>query len=208
MEKTAYTRKSRWLVAAIVVLAVVIDQSIKLYVRTHFQMGEVREVLPFVKLCFVENNGMAFGIEWFDKIFLTLFRLVAVALLAWYANRLIVSNSRCLQSGAPLRVRNGFLVTVALVMAGALGNIVDCVCYGRLFGYADWMYGRVVDMLYFPLITNKVGECIFFRPIFNFADSCITVAVFVILLWYRRDLDASLSRPAMENTNSQQSKEK
>ena len=82
---------------------------------------------------------------------------------------------------------------IALVTAGALGNIIDCVAYGKIFGYAGWFYGKVVDMLYFPLITNDAGECIFFRPVFNIADSCITVAVILIIIFFRKDLDQSLN---------------
>jgi signal peptidase II len=90
-------------------------------------------------------------------------------------------------------IKKGYLASIALITAGAMGNIIDCIFYGKLFGYEDWFYGRVVDMLYFPLITNSAGECIFFRPVFNLADSCITVAVLLILFFYRKDLDQSLS---------------
>lgn len=178
--------KQTWLVIGIVALAVLLDQALKLYIHSHFALGESVEVLPFFQLCYVENDGMAFGIEWFDKLFLTLFRLVAVGVLGWYIHRLI-------HAGEDKAVRTFYLVMIALVMAGALGNIVDCVFYGKWFGYADWFYGRVIDMLYFPIITNGAGECLFFRPVFNLADSCITTAVVVILLWFPKDLDKSLS---------------
>ncbi len=173
------------MVSAIVLVAVAIDQAIKLYIRTHFALGESYEVTSWFYLCFIENDGMAFGIEWFSKLLLTLFRVAAVGVLGWYAHRLIYSPS----------VRQSYLVMVALVIAGALGNIIDCVFYGKLFGYAGWFYGKVVDMFYFPLITNSAGECIFFRPVFNFADSCITVAVICIIIWFRKDLDVSLNKP-------------
>ncbi len=176
------TRSSIW-VTALIVIALVLDQVLKLYVRTHFMLGESHSILPFFQLCFVENDGMAFGIEWFNKIFLTLFRVVAIGLLGWYLYVLIRRQD----------TRSGYLTTVALVTAGAAGNVIDCIFYGRLFGYAGWFQGKVVDMLYFPLITSSTGECLFFRPVFNLADSCITVAVFVILIWYRKDLDASLN---------------
>lgn len=176
--------------AGIIVLAVVLDQVSKLYIRTHFALGEAREITSWFMLCFVENDGMAFGIEWFDKIFLTLFRIVAVGVLAYYIHRLIFHSP----DKSP--VRTWYLTMVSLVTAGALGNIIDCVCYGKLFGYATWFYGRVVDMLYFPLITNSAGECVFFRPVFNLADTCITVAVICIIIWFRKDLDESLSKKA------------
>ena len=172
--------KSRlWLVVGIVVGAVVIDQLIKLYIATHYALGESREVFSWFWLCYVENNGMAFGIEWFSKLALTLFRLLAVGLLGWYVDTLLRKPE------TPV----GYIATVAFIIAGALGNIIACVFYGKLFGYAGWFYGRVVDMFYFPLIRNSTGEVLFFRPVFNFADSCITCAVAVILLFYLKQLN-------------------
>ena len=179
--------KQRILVAAIVLLAVAIDQIIKVYIKTNFTLGEAREITLWFYLCFVENDGMAFGIEWFSKLLLTLFRIVAVGVLCWYCNRLIVRGT---EGNTP--VHTGYLTMVALIIAGALGNIIDCVFYGKIYGYAGWMYGKVVDMFYFPLIRNAAGECLFFRPVFNFADSCITIAVAMILIWFTKDLNASL----------------
>ena len=176
--------KQSILVPAIIVTALVLDQWLKLYVATHFALGESLQITSWFWLCFVENNGMAFGIEWFSKFVLTSFRIVAVGLLCWYMWRLIHVN----------KARTSYLTMIALVTAGAMGNIIDCVFYGKLFGYAGWFYGKVVDMLYFPLITNSAGECIFFRPVFNLADSCITVAVILILLFFRKDLDESLKK--------------
>lgn len=168
-----------WLVIAIVVLSLIIDQAIKLYITTHFALGESHEVTSWFWLCFVENNGMAFGIEWFSKLALTLFRLLAVGLLGWYIHMLIHQH----------HAKTGYIATIAFIIAGALGNIIDCVFYGKLFGYADWFYGKVVDMFYFPLVRNSAGEVLFFRPVFNFADSCITCAVAVILLFYMKELN-------------------
>jgi signal peptidase II len=127
---------------------------------------------------------MAFGIEWFSKLLLTLFRIIAVCFLGWYIHILIKKQ----------KVRVGYLATIAMVMAGALGNIIDCVFYGRIWNYASWFHGKVVDMLYFPIIRNAAGECIFFQPVFNIADSFITVAVILIILFYRKDLDDSLNQ--------------
>ena len=169
----------RILVIAIVLGAVAIDQAIKLYIATHYELGESREVFSWFWLCYVENNGMAFGIEWFSKLALTLFRLIAVGLLGWYTHTLLRKPE------TPV----GYLATIAFIIAGALGNIIDCVCYGKLFGYAGWFYGRVGDMFYFPLVRNSAGEVLFFRPVFNFADSCITCAVAVILLFYLKQLN-------------------
>ncbi len=171
------------LIVAIIVVAVIADQALKLYIATHYALGESHEVLPFFLLCYVENDGMAFGIEWFDKLFLTVFRILAVGVLIWYMHRLVRRGCR-----------TGYLTAIAFTTAGALGNIIDCVFYGRLFGYAPFFYGKVVDMLYFPIITDSAGECLFFRPVFNLADSYITTAVIVILIWFRRDLDNSLNK--------------
>ncbi len=181
--------KQSWLVAAIILIAVALDQCVKIYIRTHFELGETHQVFSWFWICFVENNGMAFGIEWFSKLLLTLFRIVAVGLLCWYIHSLIYKQ----------HARTSYISMIALVTAGALGNIIDCVAYGKIFGYAGWFYGKVVDMLYFPLITDKTGECLFFRPVFNLADSCITVAVILIIIFFRKDLDESLSTISRRN---------
>lgn len=179
--------KQRILVSAIVVVAVVLDQLLKVYIKTHFMLGEAHPITSWFWLCFVENNGMAFGIEWFSKLALTLFRIVVVGLIGWFVHRLIV------QQAAGKMLRTGYLVSLACVIAGALGNIIDCVFYGKIWGYAGWFYGKVVDMFYFPLIHNSAGEVIFFRPVFNLADSFITCAVAVLLIFYHRDLNESLN---------------
>ena len=170
-----------WLIAAAVILLVAIDQALKLYIRTHFMLGEAHEILPFFQLCFVENNGMAFGIQWLPKWCLTAFRIVMVGVLGWYINLLLKRQARA-----------SYLTMITLITAGALGNIIDCVFYGKFFGYETWFYGKVVDMLYFPLIHNAAGETLFFRPVFNLADSYITIAVFAIILFFRKDLNDSL----------------
>ena len=177
-------KQKRWLVAGLVLLALLLDQASKLYIKTHFQLGDSREVFSWFWIVFVENNGMAFGIEWFSKLLLTLFRIVAVGVIGWYIHLMISKQE----------VRTGYLTTIAMVMAGALGNIIDCVFYGKIWGYAGWFHGKVVDMLYFPLIRNAAGECLFFRPVFNIADSFITVAVVLVLIFYRKDLDNSLNQ--------------
>jgi len=196
---TMTDKQKSWLAVGIILLIVLLDQVVKVYVKLHFCLGEAVEVFPWWQICFVENDGMAFGIEWFDKLFLTLFRVVAVGLLGWYMHSLIRRQAR-----------TSYIVMIALVMAGALGNIIDCMCYGQIFsassifepatlvpwgeGYAPLFYGKVVDMLYFPLITNSAGEVLFFRPVFNLADSAITVAVILILLFFRNDLNETLSK--------------
>ena len=208
MSKQLSEKSQSWLVAAIIILVLLIDQCLKFYIKLNFTLGEARQIVPWFQICFVENNGMAFGIEWFDKLFLTLFRIVAVGLFCWYINNLIHKR----------HVSVGYLVMVALVTAGALGNIIDCLFYGLIFsdstylsvatlfptegGYAPLFYGRVVDMLYFPIIHNAAGETLFFRPVFNIADSCITVAVICTSLFYSQELNRTLSKQANETTNS------
>ena len=182
MSNCEHTKQS-WLITGAVLLLVALDQALKLYIRTHFAVGEAHEILPFFQLCFVENNGMAFGIQWLPKWCLTAFRIVMVGILSWYIHSLLKHNAR-----------PWYIAMVTLITAGALGNIIDCVCYGRLFGYETWFYGSVVDMLYFPLIHNAAGETLFFRPVFNLADSYITVAVFAIILFFRKDLNDSLEK--------------
>ncbi len=195
------SKKSQtWLVVGIIMLVLILDQCIKFYVKLNYTLGEAHAIFPWFQICFVENDGMAFGIEWFDKLFLTLFRIVAVGLFCWYIHVLINKQ----------QTRTSYLVMVALVTAGALGNIIDCLFYGLFFsestpyavaslfpdggGYAPFFYGKVVDMFYFPLIHNAAGETVFFRPIFNFADSCITVSVILIFIFFSKDLNRSLSK--------------
>ena len=205
-------KTTSWLVVGIVVVAIVLDQLLKIYVKLHFTLGETVPVFSWFQLCFVENDGMAFGIEWFDKLFLTLFRIVAVGLLIWYLHTLIRDKAR-----------TAYIVVIAFVLAGAMGNILDCLFYGLIFsestpfelatlfpdggGYASFFYGKVVDMLYFPLITNSAGETIFFRPVFNVADSYITVAVIVIILFFSKDLNASLSKKDDDNKTEDEKSE-
>ena len=139
---------------------------------------------------------MAFGMEFIGKLFLTIFRIVAVSGLAYFIYTLIKKKAR-----------TGYILCVSLLLAGAAGNIFDSVFYGVLFsesngmaatflpetgGYAPLFYGKVVDMLYFPIIKNAAGETIFFSPIFNIADSAITIAVAIILIFFRKDLNESL----------------
>jgi len=193
---------------AIILLILVADQCLKIWVKTHFFLGEDLEILPWMHLRFIENNGMAFGIELWSKLLLTLFRIVAVVLLCIGLYKL-----RCVE-----KIRMGFFVAVALVTAGAAGNIFDCVFYGEIFsspmppevatifpqggGYAGWFEGQVVDMLYFPFFTIVFPEWLpliggvefeFFQYIFNVADASICVGVFLLLLFYSRDFYVAMA---------------
>lgn len=175
-----------WLVIAIVLGAVAIDQWIKIAVATSMELNTSVAVTPWFHIRYVLNNGMAFGIEWFSKIALTLFRLIAVGLLGWYIDRLLRRPE----------TPTGYIVTIAFIIAGALGNIIDCVAYGQFMPdqNAGWFCGKVVDMFYFPLIHNGAGEVLFFQPVFNFADSCITCGVIAIILFYWKELNSTLEK--------------
>lgn len=180
----------------LIFIVLLIDQASKIYIKLNFALGDNVEVFSWFKIYFIENNGMAFGMEIIGKLFLTLFRIVAVGALAYYIHFLIKKQ-----------VNTGYILTISLVLAGAAGNILDSLFYGLLFsdsyqqvatllpnggGYAGLFYGKVVDMLYFPLIKNAAGETIFFSPIFNVADSAISVAVGIILIFFRKELNESL----------------
>lgn len=180
----------------LIFIVLLIDQISKIYIKTNFELGEAVPVFSWFQICFVENNGMAFGMEFIGKVFLTIFRIIAVAGLAWYIHGLIKKQ-----------YRTGFILAVSLLLAGAAGNIFDSLFYGVIFsdsygqvatfmppygGYAPFLHGKVVDMLYFPLIKNDFGETVFFRPVFNIADSAITISVAIILIFFRKDLNESL----------------
>ncbi|MDE6328450.1 MAG: lipoprotein signal peptidase [Duncaniella sp.] len=192
--------RSRGLIAAcIIAIVIIIDQILKFWVKTNFYLGEDMEIFPWFHLLFIENNGMAFGMTIGSKLLLTLFRLAAISFLIWYIVKIYRLRT----------VPTGYLVCLALITAGAAGNIFDCVFYGVIFnnpippqtatlfpaagGYAPWLMGKVVDMLYFPLFSFEwpawmpvVGgeEFIFFHPVFNFADAAISVGIFILIIFY------------------------
>jgi signal peptidase II len=172
------SRGARLLILGVVL--VVVDQVIKYLVKTNMGLGEQINVIGnWFRLCFVENEGMAFGMKFggsVGKFLLSLFRIVLFGLLCWWIYSLDKARK------AP----TGVLVGLTLITAGALGNIIDCLFYGLIWDYAPFMFGRVVDMFYFPLIHNAAGEVIFFSPVFNFADSCVTVGAFYLLLFHWR----------------------
>ena len=196
MEQNKKTIKS-WVLWAIVAGLVIIDQIVKFSVKTTMTLGESHNVLGnWFRWCFVENEGAAFGMALggeYGKLALSLFRIVAIGVLAWFVCRLR-------RSEAP----RGVVVGFALILAGAIGNMVDSALYGVIFsestftsvaqllpeggGYAPFLHGKVVDMLYFPLFhfpewIPLVGGELFFSPVFNFADSYITIAVFYLLIF-------------------------
>ena len=155
---------------------VITDQVIKVLVKTNMSLGEQIPLIgEWCRLCFVENEGMAFGMAFGGKVgkfCLSLFRIVlSVALVCWI-------RSLDKKKNAP----TGVLVGLTLITAGAIGNIIDCFFYGIIWDYAPIMFGKVVDMFWFPIIRTA-EKVIFFSPVFNFADSCVTVGAFYLILF-------------------------
>lgn len=200
IKKTSYGRYALLIITAVLV----IDQCIKFWVKTNMYMYERIRIADWFYILFTENPGMAFGWEFMDKIFLTLFRIVAVALISIYMYRIIRKRK------APF----GFIVCLSLILAGAAGNIIDCLFYGLIFnnppapfvahivpfgtGYAPLFYGKVVDMFYFPIIRATWpdwmpiwgGESfVFFSPVFNFADAAISCGIIALLLFYHKRIN-------------------
>lgn len=205
------SRKLAIIAAAVIAAVIIIDQAVKIYIKTHYYLGEDYEITSWFHLRFIQNNGMAFGIELGSKLFLTFFRIVLVGFLVWYIAKL------CRRPG---KTPAGYMAAVALVTAGAFGNIVDCVFYGQIFsnpyppevaqmvpwgqGYGNLFQGYVVDMLYFPLFAFRwplwvpfVGGEVFsfFDPVFNIADSAITVGMALIILFYSKYIALPAENP-------------
>lgn len=175
--------KGTWLIA-LGILLVVIDQIIKYLVKTNMFLGEQIPVIgEWFRLCFIENEGMAFGMSFggaVGKFLLSLFRIFLSVFLIWYIARL------CRNPEVP----TGVLVGLTLITAGAVGNIIDCLFYGIIWDYAPFMFGKVVDMFYFPIIRDG-DRVIFFSPVFNFADSCVTCGAFYLVLFQWKFFSAS-----------------
>ena len=186
----------------LVIASIVIDQVIKIWVKTSMTLHESIRVTDWFYISFIENNGMAYGMQIGSKLALSLFRVVAISLLAYY-----------LWLQVRRYARTGYIVCLAMVLAGALGNLIDCMFYGMVFnasspaytsyfvpfgtGYAPFLMGKVVDMFYFPLIVTTWPEWvpvwggqefIFFSPVFNYADANISVGVVLLLLFYRKEI--------------------
>jgi len=204
MNLREYSEKTKrvWLATLIVVVILLVDQTIKIWVKTHMTLHEQIEILSWFKIVFIENNGMAYGMEIGSKLVLSLFRVIAISILGYY-----------IWQQAQKKVRWGYIVCLSMVLAGAAGNIFDSAFYGLIFntssehytsyfvpfgtGYAPFLMGKVVDMFYFPIIHTYWPEWVpmvggqpyvFFSPIFNFADSAITVGVVLLLTFYRKEI--------------------
>lgn len=194
--------KKGLIVGVAVVLLLVVDQVIKIEVKTSMCLHESIRVTDWFYISFIENNGMAFGMTFVNKIVLSLFRVVAIGVLGWYLYRQIRFDARTM-----------YIACITLIFAGAIGNLIDCMFYGLIFnasspyyvsyfvpfgtGYAPFLMGKVVDMFYFPIIVSTWpdwvpfwggDEFVFFSPVFNFADSCVSVGVIMLLLFCRKEL--------------------
>lgn len=221
LKKWSRAQMALFLFVAILIL----DQVSKVLVKTTMSLHESIEIFSWFKILFIENNGMAYGMEIGSKLLLSIMRVVLIGLLGVYLVREIKAEAR-----------KGYIVCLAMIVAGAVGNMIDGMFYGLVFdestpysvadwvpfgsGYASFLTGKVVDMLYFPIIDTilpdwmpvMAGErFVFFSPIFNVADSCISVGVVALLIWYRNELSQlSLSKILGRDTkeSSQQNEDK
>ena len=208
--------------AVLVILAILlIDQAIKIWVKTSMALHESIHITDWFYIAFIENNGMAFGMQLGSKIVLSLFRVIAISLLGYYIRQEVKRQAR-----------TGYIILLSMVLAGAAGNLIDCMFYGLVFnasspyylsyfvpfgtGYAPFLMGKVVDMFYFPLIETDwpqwmpfVGgdHFIFFSPVFNFADACISVSVVWLLLFYRKEISSISLSKAIEQSEKQEVEE-
>lgn len=185
-----------------ILIVLFLDQAFKIWIKTHMVLGQEFQIFSWFIIHFTENNGMAFGMELggsMGKMILSVFRLVAVGAITYYLLKIIKTKAHW-----------GLVISVSMILAGALGNIIDSVFYGKIFnesyyqvaqmfpkdgGYAGFLHGKVVDMLYFPIIEGHFPQWfpvwggedfIFFRPVFNLADSAITVGVAIILIFQKK----------------------
>lgn len=217
MKNMNFSRRSKSL--SIIFLILIADQVLKIWIKTSMSLGDEFVIFKnWFIIHFVENNGMAFGFEFageYGKMALSIFRILAVVAIGWYLAKLYKQKE----------IPFGFIASISLILAGAIGNIIDSLFYGMIFnhsygqvaeifpdggGYASFLHGRVVDMFYFPLFSGTypkwlpiVGgnDFLFFRPVFNIADSAITVGIFSILIFYRRHFNKLDEKPSDEEEN-------
>jgi signal peptidase II len=203
MRRNNYLLKDGYLAFVLIIAILVIDQIIKIEVKTNMCLGENIRITNWFYISFIENNGMAYGMTFFNKLVLSVFRIIAVGCIGWYMCQVLKQKHS-----------TGYIVVLSMIMAGAAGNIIDSMFYGLIFnasspfyvsyfvpfgnGYASFLQGKVVDMFYFPLVVTtypdwvpfKGGdEFVFFSPVFNFADACISVGVVLLLLFFRKDME-------------------
>ena len=204
MKQTTKTVGMGWIAVIIIAAILIVDQIIKIEVKTNMSLGEALRITDWFYIEFIENNGMAYGMTFINKLVLSLFRMFAICGIGWYIWRVVKSGI----------FSKGYIVCLSMVLAGAAGNLIDCLFYGLIFnastpfnvahfvpfgeGYSTFLHGRVVDMFYFPIIHTQWpdwvpvwggDDFVFFSPVFNFADSCISVGVVLLLLFFRKDLE-------------------
>lgn len=204
MKQTTKTVGMGWIAVIIIAAILIADQIIKIEVKTNMSLGEALRITDWFYIEFIENNGMAYGMTFINKLVLSLFRMFAICGIGWYIWRVVKSGL----------FSKGYIVCLSMVLAGAAGNLIDCLFYGLIFnastpfnvahfvpfgeGYSTFLHGRVVDMFYFPIIHTQWpdwvpvwggDDFVFFSPVFNFADSCISVGVVLLLLFFRKDLE-------------------
>lgn len=209
-----------WLAVILTLAILIIDQVIKIEVKTNMCLHQSIRITDWFYINFIENSGMAYGMTFINKLVLSLFRIVAVSVIGYYLWKQVKEKARY-----------GYIVCLAMILSGAAGNIFDSMFYGLCFnasspyyvsyfvpfgqGYAPFLMGKVVDMFYFPIIDTYwpqwmpfVGgdHFIFFSPVFNFADACISVGVIVLLLFYRREL-GTLSLKSAEESDKDKNEE-
>jgi len=203
--------KGFWAIA-VILLILLIDQVLKIWVKTHMLLYEDINITSWFIIRFVENPGIAMGIDVFNKLFISIFRIIASIAIAYYIYLLIKQNFKL-----------GYILCVSLIFAGAVGNIVDSIFYGIIFsgstpytvatlfplegGYGTWLHGYVVDMFYFPLFEFTWPSWLpwiggttfeFFRYIFNLADASISVGMITLILFYRNTLSVSFEKEKQE----------
>jgi signal peptidase II len=188
----------------IIVLILIIDQALKIWVKTHMHMGQEFSIFGnWFLIHFTENEGMAFGMKLggsYGKLLLSVFRIIAIIAIGWWLYKVTRKPAPC-----------GLVISISLVLAGAIGNIIDSAFYGMIFsestlmqvatlfppdgGYGTFLHGKVVDMLYFPIISGYYpswfpvlggDDFLFFRPVFNIADSSITIGVILMILFQKK----------------------
>lgn len=204
MKQTTKAVGMGWIAVIIIAAILIVDQIIKIEVKTNMSLGDALRITDWFYIEFIENNGMAYGMTFINKLVLSLFRMFAICGIGWYIWRVVKSGL----------FSKGYIVCLSMVLAGAAGNLIDCLFYGLIFnastpfnvahfvpfgeGYSTFLHGKVVDMFYFPIIHTQWpdwvpvwggDDFVFFSPVFNFADSCISVGVVLLLLFFRKDLE-------------------
>ena len=201
---------------------ILIDQVSKIIVKTNMSLHECIDIFSWFKIVFIENNGMAYGMEIGSKLLLSALRVLLIAVLAHYLVIQVKENAKW-----------GYITCLVMILAGAIGNMIDGMFYGLMFsasttytvaelvefghGYSSFMTGKVVDMLHFPLVDTQLPEWlpiwggddyVFFSPVFNFADSCISVGVVALLIWFRDELsDLTLDKILGRKTDNERDSE-